>query len=151
MIGASDNPVSDVYRGPGPGSEPEVSGIINYIALLGNISAGVDVHSFGELILRNYGWTADPSPDEKRLARIGDKVSRNMNSLMGSDFVSQRSGQLYSAAGSMDDWIYDTTRAVGMTFELRDKGTFGFLLPPKYIIPTGQELVEGILTLSEAL
>jgi hypothetical protein len=78
-------------------------------------------------------------------------VARRINKVGSSDYTSERSGELYPTEGSMDDWIYDTTKAMGMTWEMQDKGTFGFLLPARYILPTGKELFEGILTLSETI
>ena len=35
----------------------------------------------------------------------------------------------------------------GFTIELRDHGEYGFLLPAKFIIPTGKELLAAVKTL----
>lgn len=82
---------------------------------------------------------------------IGDRIAHNMGSIHGTEYISQRSGELYPAMGAMDDWVYEREHAMGMTFELRDKGRYGFLLPAKFIVPVGEELLEGVLTLSETL
>lgn len=152
LVGVSNNPGSDIYKGPSAGSEPEVSQVAKYIMNLTNLAAGVDVHSYGELILRSYGWTTDPSPDEEILKPIGDAIAENMNAINGESYESQRSGELYPAAGAMDDWLYEKAHVrVGMTFEMRDKSVYGFLLPPSQIVPGGKELVEGVLTLADQL
>lgn len=150
-VGTSDNPSSDVFHGPAPESEPEVSATAKYLGSLKGVVAGVDVHSYGELVLRNYGWTTAPCPDEAAFAAIGDRIAHNMERPYGTSYISQRSGELYPAMGSMDDWFYETLHAMGMTFEMRDKGTYGFLLPSRFIVPVGEELLEGVLTLGESL
>lgn len=148
-VGISTNPRSDIYCGPSAGSEPEVASIINFINSLTGLAAGVDVHSYGELIMRSFGWTTRLSKDESSLKAIGDIIAANINSVKQERYVSQRSGELYPTGGSMDDWMYEQRHIIGLTFELRDKGGYGFLLPPSQIVPTGMELVEGALTLSE--
>ena len=56
--GASDNPVSETYRGTAPASEPEVAA---YRALQQQIDAEfmIDFHSYGELILYPEGWQVE--------------------------------------------------------------------------------------------
>jgi hypothetical protein len=121
---------------------------VRYLKGKTGLAAGIDVHSYGELILRSYGWTTEPSPNEEFLKPIGDAIADNMNAKNNENYESQRSGELYPAAGAMDDWIYEQAKApIGMTFEMRDKGNNGFLLPPSNIVPTGKELIEGFLTL----
>lgn len=115
------------------------------------MAAGLDVHSFGELILRNFGYTTEPCPDEARFAQIGAAMAQQMNALHGSGYSAERSGELYPAMGSMDDWFYLAAGVMGMTIELRDRGTYGFMLPASQIVPTGEELLEAILALSENL
>ena len=48
---------------------------------------------------------------------------------------------LYDSSGVASDWAYGSLGVVySYTIELRDTGTFGFLLPSDQIIPTGQEV-----------
>lgn len=113
--------------------------------------AGIDVHSYGELILRNWGYTMAACPDEEKFGAIGQQIALNMNRMFGSNYESMRSSELYPAMGALDDWFYASQRVMGMTFEMRDKGGYGFLLPARFITVVGQELLEGILTLGEKL
>lgn len=46
---------SDIYCGTHPSSEPEVRAVSDYILTLKNRLIGIDVHSFGQMILRNFG------------------------------------------------------------------------------------------------
>ena len=43
------------------------------------------------------------------------------------------------AAGASDDWYMSLGTRFVYTPELRDNG-YGFLLPPQYIIPSGEEV-----------
>jgi len=36
------------------------------------------------------------------------------------------------------------------TYELRDKGQYGFLLPPEQIIPTGEETLDSLIAMFNA-
>ena len=55
----------------------------------------------------------------------------------GKKYTSQRAIDLYLTTGSASDWFYSDDanmnnkyRAAGYTIELRDTGTYGFVLPP---------------------
>ena len=56
------------------------------------------------------------------------------------------------AAGASDDWYKGTlgTR-YAFTSEMRDTGRYGFELPPKQIIPSGEEFVAGMRAIFEKL
>ncbi|KAM7325541.1 hypothetical protein ACRRTK_015794 [Alexandromys fortis] len=53
------------------------------------------------------------------------------------------------ASGSSIDWAYDNGIKYAFTFELRDTGHYGFLLPAKQIIPTAEETWLGLKTIME--
>lgn len=48
------------------------------------------------------------------------------------------------AAGGSDDWAYDQGIKYAFTFELRDTGTYGFLLPESQIKPTCEETLLAV-------
>ncbi|EDO32780.1 predicted protein, partial [Nematostella vectensis] len=55
---------------------------------------------------------------------------------------------LYPAAGGCEDWVYGKLRVMySFSVELRDTGSYGFLLPEDQIIPTGHETLEGVKAL----
>lgn len=46
------------------------------------------------------------------------------------------------------DWVKGTYGTpITFTYELRDTGRYGFLLPPNQIIPTGQETMDSLLAM----
>ena len=49
------------------------------------------------------------------------------------------------ASGNSVDWAHGKLRIpYAYAVELPDMGHYGFLMPPRYIIPTGEETVEAI-------
>lgn len=56
----------------------------------------------------------------------------------------------YTATGQSLDWTYHELKAKwSFAANLRDQGVHAFLLPPEYIVPTGQELLAGLLDLAK--
>lgn len=52
------------------------------------------------------------------------------------------------ASGSTVDWVFNELGVkIGYTIEFRDKGRYGFVLPPVQILPNCQELMAGMLAL----
>jgi len=141
--GSSGVPTSETYRGTGPFSEPEsllVSRFINENNEQNNIIAGIDFHSYSQLVLRPYGWTTANCPDNTALKIIGDGISFEIQRTSTKKYTSQRSIDLYITSGTASDWYYMTGIWAAYTIELRDTGTYGFILPPAQIIPTGDEI-----------
>jgi len=148
--GSSSNPSSDTYHGLSAFSEPETSAISKYINSLGNIWGAIDFHSYSQLILRPYGWTNANCPDEVALRELGSGMSFEIRQVFQRNYVSQKSIDLYITTGTASDWFYETkanTPAVwaSYTIELRDTGTYGFLLPADQIRPSGQEIYASML------
>lgn len=54
------------------------------------------------------------------------------------------------ASGATTDWTYDVANVtLTYTYELRDTGRYGFLLPANQIIPNGEEYLAGIAALKQ--
>lgn len=57
---------------------------------------------------------------------------------------------IYKVTGGSVDYAYDVAKAnYSMTVELRDTGTYGFVLPKEQILPTSEELWAGLRYLLE--
>jgi Zinc carboxypeptidase len=54
---------------------------------------------------------------------------------------------IYQASGSSVDSMYDLGVKYSFTAELRDDGYFGFVLPAKYIVTSGQEMTRAMIAL----
>lgn len=57
-----------------------------------------------------------------------------------------------AASGGSEDWTYGQLGVkYSFSVELRDRGRYGFLLPPYQITPTGEETFEGLKALVKAM
>jgi len=150
--GSSRTPTSDTYQGPSPCSEPECQALSKYFTNLKCPLGGIDYHAYGELVLRSWGWTVNPSSDESWLKPMGDAWRDAIARVNNVVYTSQRAGELYPASGCTDDYMSDTIQAFpghGWTVELRSKNSF--ILPPAQITPTGAENFAGALNLLDQL
>ncbi|KAI9012343.1 hypothetical protein DFJ74DRAFT_734274 [Hyaloraphidium curvatum] len=138
--GSSSLPFSEIYQGPSAGSEPETQAIMSFSRSLPNLTASIDFHSFGQLILRSWGFTERPSRNERILKKLGDGMGHHLPG-----YTSEQSSALYPTSGSVDDWLSAELGIAGFTIELRDKGDKGFLLPPSEIKTVGAEAFEAAM------
>ncbi|MGD9688282.1 MAG: M14 family zinc carboxypeptidase [Phycisphaerales bacterium] len=150
--GSSGNQGSETYRGPSAFSEPETQALRDFITANPHIKAHVDIHSYSQLVLSAWGYTADPAPD----ALLFD----DLNSLMVGAFAGVHGtaytggptfSTIYPASGVSSDWSYGAHGILGWGFELRDRGQSGFALPADQIIPTAQETFAAIAALADAV
>jgi hypothetical protein len=111
--GSSSNPRSDIYRGPAPGSEPEVKAIENHV---NNAKPGIfiDWHSYSKLNLYPWGDTNNKAPDFDGLDALAKKFST------WNHYTPQQSIKLYPTNGTSKDWVYGTHRTPAFTVETGD-------------------------------
>ncbi|KAI8913873.1 putative carboxypeptidase precursor [Powellomyces hirtus] len=145
VVGASQDPCSDTYSGTKAFSAPETLALSKFALSLPNRVAGIDLHSYGQYVLRPWGWTYDAPPNNDFYTRLGDGMRDAIRSVYGTRYTSQSGADLYPAAGATDDWMNAKARMVGFTIELRDTGSYGFALPARLIVPTGEEAFAGVV------
>ncbi len=149
--GSSGNTNSDTYRGSAPFSEPETQAIRDDVMAQSNSVAFFDVHCYSQLILWPYGYD-DTEPEGNAGAvhqAIGEGIRDAIASVHGTSFAPQPAHDLYLASGTSLDWAWDDAGVYAFTYELRDTGAFGFVLPPDQIIPSGEEILESFLYVGE--
>uniref|UniRef100_A0A8B9ZPH0 Carboxypeptidase A1 n=1 Tax=Anas zonorhyncha TaxID=75864 RepID=A0A8B9ZPH0_9AVES len=138
--GSSSSPCSETYHGPYANSEPEVEAIVNFVKNHGNIKAFVSIHSYSQLLLYPYGYTTTPVPDVEELHQVAKEAVTALSSLYGTKYTyGSIITTIYQASGGTIDWTYNQGIKYSFTFELRDTGRYGFLLPASQIVPTAQE------------
>ncbi|XP_030627834.1 carboxypeptidase A1-like [Chanos chanos] len=148
--GASNNPCSQTYHGPYANSESEVKSIVDFVKSHGNLKAFVSIHSYSQMLLYPYGYTMSPSNDEAELHELARKAITDLASLYGTRYTyGSIIDTIYKASGTTVDWTYEQGIKYSYTFELRDTGYYGFLLPANQIIPTAQETWLALMTIMQ--
>lgn len=109
----SDDPESDVYRGPSGGSEPEVKTVLDLELKKPNIIGIVDLHSYGEMLLYPWGHAHKEVPNLETYKEIGTRV----NKAMGNQYDLMQSIDLYATSGSSED-MHQANGKISFTFEI---------------------------------
>ncbi|XP_041033954.1 carboxypeptidase B-like [Carcharodon carcharias] len=144
--GASRDPCSPIYCGPYVESEKEVKALADFIRNHSSIiKAYLTMHSYSQKCLFPYSYTYSLVFDHDELNDLARNAVGALHSLHGTRYgFGPGSSTIYLAAGGSDDWAYDLGIKYSFTFELRDTGRYGFLLPESQIKPTCEETMLAI-------
>ncbi|KAH0624063.1 hypothetical protein JD844_007392 [Phrynosoma platyrhinos] len=145
-VDASKNPCEEIYCGSSPESEPETKAVTTFIrSHLFSIKAYLTIHSYSQMLLFPYGYTYEKTPNYKELNELAKGAAKAIASLYGKKYTYGTSAAtIYPSSGCSDDWAYDQGIKYSFTFELRDKGRHGFLLPESEIKATCQEIILAV-------
>ncbi|KAM5228732.1 carboxypeptidase O [Ctenodactylus gundi] len=148
-VGASKNCEDLTFCGTGPLSEPESKAVSSLVDLKKeDIVCFLTMHSYGQLILTPYGYTKNKSSNHEELIQVGQKAANALKAKHGANYrVGSSADILYYTSGSSRDWARDIGIPFSYTFELRDNGTYGFVLPEDQIQPTCEENMEAVLSI----
>ncbi len=149
--GSSSSPSNETYRGTGAFSEPETAAMRNYLLSIPKVAAGVDLHSYSQLVLRPWMYQNALPPGMASFNRIGPAMVAAIAAKTGATYTYGGPDILYLASGVASDWYFGALGAVGMGMELRDTGQNGFILPASQIVPTGQDAYAAITTMVTGL
>ncbi|XP_064501782.1 carboxypeptidase B2 isoform X2 [Pseudopipra pipra] len=144
--GASSYECQETYCGPYPESEPEVKAVARFVRDHKNtIKAYITMHSYSQLVLFPYSYTTNRSKDHDELDTLAKKAAKAIRRTTKETYRPGPGAQtIYLAPGGSDDWAYDLGIKYSFTFELRDTGTYGFLLPSREIKPTCLEALSAV-------
>ncbi|CAG0898741.1 unnamed protein product, partial [Darwinula stevensoni] len=160
--------------GPAPFSESETRAIADYV--LENMpqldfKLYLNIHSFSQFVLFPWGYTATHPDDYDDLVSLSLspihcvehhrghclEVARITESALEERYGTQyESGTytdlLYRILGTSTDWMKGVAGIkYSYQYELRDTGEFAFLLPPDQIVPSGEETLDGLVALLDAV
>ncbi|MFJ4684430.1 M14 family metallopeptidase [Streptomyces sp. NPDC088789] len=154
--GSSGSASSDTYRGTAAESAPEVKVVADFVRsrVVGGrqqITAGVDFHTYSELVLWPYGYTysdtADgmTADDRNAFAAVGQKMAAS------NGYTPEQSSDLYITDGSIDDWLWGSQKIFGYTFEMypSSAGGGGFYPPDEVIERETSRNRDAVLQLLE--
>lgn len=146
--GSSPSTWSDVYRGPGPFSEPETKMIRNFCNRIPFVYA-VNNHAYGNYLIYPFGFKPGKyTPDSAKFADEAALLAACNRFTTGTTI--QTVG--YTANGNSDDWMYgeQSTKAkvFAYTAETGD-GTDGFWPRKSRIIPLSRANVDMNLLIAQ--
>ncbi|NXX13590.1 CBPA1 Carboxypeptidase, partial [Podargus strigoides] len=144
--GSSSNPCSETYHGLYAHSEREVKAIVDYIRGHGNVKSVISIHSYSQMLLFPYGYKTAPVPHHQELNELAKKAVSDLAAVYGMKYTyGSIIDTIYRADGTTVDWAYDNGVKYSFTFELRDTGCYGFLLPSTQTIPTATKTWPALL------
>ncbi|MGP4045057.1 M14 family metallopeptidase [Streptomyces sp. 2A115] len=138
--GSSGSTSSETYRGTAAESAPEVKVVADFVRsrVVGGtqqIKAGVDFHTYSELVLWPFGYTtADTTTgmtadDRNAFATVGGKMAAS------NGYTAEQSSDLYVTDGSIDDYLWGSQKIFGYTFEMYPSSSAGGgFYPPDEVI-----------------
>jgi len=152
--GSSNNPCSETHAGPRAFSEPETKAMSEYInAIAHRMPFYVSLHSYGQWILIPFGHENTKIPQYQTYMRIGNAAAAAHAKRNGTVYTPGNVVDLlYVASGETFDWVKGVHNTnLTYIYELRDKGRYGFLLPPDQIIDTAREFMDGLQVIIDEL
>ncbi|KAG7727706.1 hypothetical protein KL933_002640 [Ogataea haglerorum] len=152
---SEDSPCSENYPGEGAFESLESSVWDRYLNETKHdhpIYGYIDLHSYAEEILYPYAYTCSEKPrDEENLIELAYGLSQSIRLTSGKSYAvlsacEDKGSDLLPAmgAGSALDYMYHNKAYWAFVLKLRDTGSHGFLLPPKFIVPVGKEIYSSI-------
>ncbi|MFJ4830308.1 M14 family metallopeptidase [Streptomyces sp. NPDC088747] len=154
--GSSGSTSSETYRGASPESAPEVKVVANFVRsrVVGGtqqIKAGVDFHTYSQLVLWPYGYTtANTAPgmtldDRNAFAAVGGKMAAS------NGYTPEQASDLYITDGSIDDWLWGNQKIFAYTFEMYPSSASGggFYPPDEVIVRETSRNRDAVLQLLE--
>ncbi|WP_419999915.1 M14 family metallopeptidase [Streptomyces boninensis] len=154
--GSSGSTSSETYRGSAAESAPEVKVVANFARsrVIGGkqqIKAGIDFHTYSELVLWPYGYTYnDTGPgltqdDHDAFAAVGRKMAAS------NGYTPEQSSDLYITDGTINDYLWGTQKIFSYTFEMypRSAGGGGFYPPDEVIERETSRNRDAVLQLLE--
>ncbi|XP_058450686.1 zinc carboxypeptidase-like isoform X3 [Malaya genurostris] len=151
--GASLNPCTDIFAGPEMASEIETQNVMNYfLKNKAKIDLYLSFHSYGQYMLLPYGFQdAEKAVNYYDWMEMAESAAIALSKRYATNYkFGTVSDVLYVASGSSMDWAHaEHNVSVAMTYEFRDQGKYGFILPAEQIIPNAQEVLDSLIVFFE--
>ena len=174
-ISTAGNPCSENFAGDAPFEAVESKRLAdwaknetekNNVQFVGFL----DLHSYSQQILYPYSYSCeDTPPGQENLEELAvglekairlssgvtyEPIAACEGNVAGLDKGAKRTllPRIEEQGGSALDWFYHEMQVrYAYQIKLRDRGTYGFLLPKENIIPTGKEILEAVLYFGQFL
>jgi len=143
--GASNNPCSETFAGQAPYSDPESKAVADYMLTLnGTWEFFLTLHTYGQLYMSPWGYTASLPEDYNEMIRVGQASVNAIRGVHGITYtLGSAANVLYESSGTSRDWAKGVPK-IPYVFTIELRNTNSFVLPPTQILPTGQEIWAGL-------
>ncbi|OWF56396.1 carboxypeptidase B-like isoform X2 [Mizuhopecten yessoensis] len=152
--GGSYDQCEETYAGPHALSEPETQAMAHALDSVSNHTlVYLNIHSYGQYWIYPWGYTSHLPADASDLDHLGRVAASAIYHTHRHRYtVGEDTVVLYSAAGGADDYAKGHSGIkYAYTVELGDTGHYGFILPERYIQPSGQEIWAGVKAMAHEL
>ncbi|CAH4038111.1 unnamed protein product [Pieris brassicae] len=150
-VGVSGKKSSEIYCGPHAFSEPESKAMADFVhANSRDLMFYLAFHAYGQYMILPYTHLKVHLENYDEVHEMGVMAASRIAARYGTQY---EVGTAYDTVGYMTSgvsgcWVKKTFNVpYVMTFEMRDQGQHGFALPPKQILPTCKETMDGIISL----
>ncbi|XP_026838592.1 carboxypeptidase B isoform X2 [Drosophila erecta] len=152
--GSTSNPCKNLYHGAHSFSEPESRAVRSFLSSMREyLGAYVSLGAYGQAITYPWGdadYVTENQRDLKQTARRAILALRRLNQAEYSSGTSYR--QKLARPGNSADWVQDRIGPqLVFNMFLKDQGRYGYLLPPHYIVESGEEVFEFLRTIAQQL
>ncbi|KAM4601729.1 carboxypeptidase B2-like isoform 1-T1 [Polymixia lowei] len=146
----SKDPCSVTYCGPSPESEPETQAVANFLRSHNDsVQIYYAIHSYSQMLLFPYSYSLDKIPNYDEVSDMLKDVAEKIKTYSGNTYsYGPGATTIYLASGISNDWAYDQGIKYSFTFELQDRGRYGFLLPPSLISQACNEALIAVKTVA---
>uniref|UniRef100_A0A336MCF7 Zinc carboxypeptidase A 1 n=1 Tax=Culicoides sonorensis TaxID=179676 RepID=A0A336MCF7_CULSO len=148
--GSSSDPCSDTYAGPEPFSEFETRAISEFFETVKDrVEMYLSFHSYSQLLMYPYAHTQDPINNQQDHIKLSTAGAKALEELYGTKYTAGNAQTvLYTTSGGSRDWAKGEHNVpFSFTYEMRDTGRYGFLLPAEQIVPNSQEVLHSVIAM----
>ncbi|XP_034533871.1 carboxypeptidase B2 [Notolabrus celidotus] len=148
--GASPEPCTEIYCGAFPESEPESQAVADFLrSHKDTVQLYISIHSYSQMLLFPYSCTTEEAENHNDLLEMVQEAAQKIRRYYRNTYkYGSGAKTIYLAPGGSDDWAYNLGIKYSFTFELQDRGRYGFLLPPSFIPKACNEGLTAVKTIA---
>ncbi|EDW62963.2 uncharacterized protein Dvir_GJ14827 [Drosophila virilis] len=154
QAGSTSNPCKNLYHGAKSFSEPETRAIRNFLlGMRDYLGAYVSFGGYGQAITYPWGDADYVTSNQRELRHTARQAILNFRRLNHAEYSMGSSyRQKLARSGNAADWVQQhiEPQYVYNVF-LKDQGRYGYLMPPHYILESGEEAYEFLKTIAQQL